>query len=69
MGTSDPAVNFYIDSWLQDESAGCCPTWRNFLVILRDIGMGEMAREICELFSKFPMTITPSMSSSIHISS
>ena len=68
MGTSDSAVNVYIDSWLQDENAGCRPTWRNFLVILRDIGMREMAREICELFSKFPVTITPSMSSSILIS-
>ena len=58
MGTSDPAVNLYFDSWLLDESAGCLPTWRNLLVILGDIGMGEMARAIHKLLSLFPVTIT-----------
>ena len=65
MGTSDPVVNFYIDSWLQDESAGCRPTWGNFLVILRAIGMEDVATEICDLLSKLPVTITPSKSSSM----
>ena len=62
MDTSDPTVNFYIDSWLNesDENAGCRPTWRNLLVILRDIGMGEIANGICELLSKFLVTITAS---------
>jgi hypothetical protein len=63
MGTNDPAVNFYIDSWLKesDENAGCRPTWRNLLVILRDIGMGEIAEKIYELLSKSSVTmITPS---------
>ena len=55
-----PAVSLYIESWLQDESAGCHPTWRNFLVILKDIGMKEMAEKIHELLSKFPVIITPS---------
>ena len=56
-GTRDPAVNLYIDSWLQDTSAGCRPTWRNLLVILGDIGLGEMARKIKKLFSRYPVTI------------
>ena len=62
MGTSDPTVNFYIDSWLKesDENAGCRPTWRNLLVILRDIGMEEIAKEICELLFRFYVTITAS---------
>ena len=51
-GTSDPAVKVYVDSWLQDERAGCLPTWRNFLVMLRHVGMREIATEI---LSKFPM--------------
>lgn len=57
LGTSDPAVKVYIKSWLQDETAGCPPTWKNFLVILRDVGMGEIATG---MLSKFPMTITTS---------
>ena len=54
-GTNDPAVLIYIDSWLQDESAGCPPTWRNFLMILRNVGMVEIAAGI---LSKFPIMIT-----------
>ena len=62
MGTSDPTVNIYIESWLKesDENNGCCPTWRNLLVILRDIGMIEVAEKICWLLSKFSVTITAS---------
>ena len=68
MGTNYPAVNFYIDSWLKesDENAGCRPTWRNLLVILRDIGMGEVAEKIWELLSKSSVTMITA-SKHVHI--
>ena len=66
-GTHDAAVNLYIDSWLQDTSAGCRPTWRNLLAILGDIGLGEMAREIHKLFSQYPVTIVAGKKYNINI--
>ena len=48
-GSHDPAVNVYISSWIQDESAGCCPTWRNLYIIFREIGLEKLAREFREI--------------------
>ena len=50
-GSRDATTALYIKSWLEDDSAGCCPTWRNLLVILSDIGLGEIASEILKVIS------------------
>ena len=51
-GSRDAAIALYIKSWLEDESAGCSPTWRNLLVILSDIGLGDVAMEILKVMSE-----------------
>ena len=48
-GRNDAAVGIYIKCWLEDRNAGCCPTWRNLLVILSDIGLEDVAAEILKV--------------------
>jgi precorrin-4 methylase len=39
-----PLVDIYISSWLEDRSIQ--PTWENFLAILKDIGLQDVADNI-----------------------
>ena len=50
-GSYEPALYVYINSWLEDNSAGCCPTWRNLLTLLGEIGLGELAQGILAILS------------------
>ena len=61
-GSNDAAVGIYIKSWLQDRNAGCCPTWRNLLVILSDIGLEDVAAEILRVISDVKITTAASKS-------
>ena len=50
-GNDEPAVDLYINSWLEDKNAGCPPTWNNFLVLLKDIKLGALAENILKIIS------------------
>ena len=41
-----PIVDIYINSWLEDLQCNFPPTWENFLTVLRDIELGDIADEI-----------------------
>ena len=47
----DPAVDVYIDSWLEDENAGYPPTWKNLVMLLEEIGLEGLAKNILEALS------------------
>ena len=41
-----PIVDIYINSWLEDPQCKFPPTWENFLTVLRDIDLGDIADDI-----------------------
>ena len=45
-GCDEPAVNLYISSWLEDKDAGCPPTWNNLVVLLREVDLEEIAKNV-----------------------
>ena len=45
-GSMCPIVDVYINSWLDDPKCKLPPTWENFLTVLRDIELGEVADDI-----------------------
>jgi hypothetical protein len=47
----EPAVNIYINSWLEDEDAGCSPSWNNLLVLLNEVGLQDIAKRMFEVLS------------------
>ena len=52
--SSNPAVR-YIDSWVIDarkRELTRKPTWRNFIQVLEEINMGEMAKQIEDFFAR-----------------
>ena len=70
----DLAVDMYIKSWLQDERAGCRPTWRNLVVLLGEIGLGEIARRLLNILTQPCVAIVASkfqlgLSMPVHVAS
>ena len=47
----EPAVNIYINSWLEDADAGCPSTWNNLLVLLKELELQDVAREVLSVLS------------------
>ena len=58
-GSHDPAVNVYINSWIQDKSASCRPTWRNLYNLFREIGLENIAKEFLGILLECKLYITP----------
>jgi hypothetical protein len=48
-GYAEPAVDIYINSWLEDEDAGCPPSWNNLLVLLNEVGLQDIAKRMFEV--------------------
>ena len=47
----EPAVNIYINSWLEDEDAGCPPSWNNLLVLLGEVGLQDIPEQMIKVLS------------------
>ena len=47
----EPAVNLYINSWLEDVNAGYPPTWNNLLVLLQEVGLQDIVQQILAVLS------------------
>ena len=48
---NEPAVNIYINSWLEDADAGCPPTWNNLLVLLNELKLQDVAHRVLSVLS------------------
>ena len=48
---NEPAVNIYINSWLEDEDPGCPPSWNNLLVLLSEVGLQDIAKRMLEILT------------------
>ena len=58
--TACPIVDVYIKSWLDDPNCVLKPTWENFLNILKEIELGDIAEEISTyLTSTSPAVAAP----------
>lgn len=49
--SDEPAVDVYLNSWLEDKNAGCRPTWKNLVMLLEEIGLEGLAKGILEVLS------------------
>ena len=47
----EPAVNIYMNSWLEDADAGCPPTWNNLLALLNELELQDVARKVLSVLS------------------
>ena len=47
----EPAVNIYINSWLEDADAGCRPFWNNLLALLSEVGLQDIAKRMLEILT------------------
>ena len=55
-----PIVDIYISSWIEGCESERPPTWENFLNILKEIGLGDIAEKIITyLTSTCPATLSP----------
>ena len=55
-----PIVDIYISSWIEDPDCELKPTWENFLNVLKEIGLGDIAEEIdAYLTSTSPTSSSP----------
>ena len=54
----EPAVNIYINSWLEDADAGCPPTWNNLLVLLKEVELQDVAQKVLAMLSSNSHVLT-----------